>query len=94
MIPQEINGNPVRFVARLATPVLPRDYPGDGGLEPTTAFLISFQSDDDADSEAFWLSCLGRSGRVMAGDMCYTLESAKNYPKSEFDIPQLDWQEL
>ena len=94
MIPQSVYGNPVRFYAEIDEPRFPRGYPGDGGLEPTAAFLISVSDEGIADDERFWVSCLGKSGRIMAGGMCYSLETAMNFPASEFDLPPLNWREV
>ena len=94
MIPQSVYGNPVRFYTEIDELRFPRGYPGDGDLEPTTAFLISISDEGIADDERFWVSCLGESGQIMAGDMCYSLESAMNFPASEFDLPPLNWREV
>ncbi|WP_035611820.1 hypothetical protein [Haloferula sp. BvORR071] len=94
MIHQSVHGYPVRYYAEIDEPRFPRGYPGDSGLEPTTAFVISISHEGIADDERFWVSCLGESGRIMAGDMCYTLESAMDFPASEFDLPPLNWREM
>jgi len=91
MIPQQVHGNPVRFVARVDSPRFPRGYPGDGPLEKTAAFLISV-SDHEGDDEChFWVTCLGITGRLMAGDLCYSLESAMEFPPTEFYLEDLTW---
>ncbi len=94
MIPPSVHGNPVRFYAELDEPRFPRGYPGDGDLEPTTAFVISISDEGDVDDESFWVSCLGDGGRIMTGEMCYTLEAAMDFPATEFDLKHLDWQEV
>lgn len=94
MIPQSVHGYPVRYYAELDEPRFPRGYQGDSGLEPTAAFVISISDEGIDDDERFWVSCLGGSGRIMAGDMCYTLESAMDFPASEFDLPPLSWREV
>ena len=94
MIPHEVNGNPVRFIAIINPPQFPRGYPEDRDLERTTAFLISISDEGSEEDRRFWVTCLGASGRLMAGDMCYTLESAKMFPKTEFDLDCLEWERI
>ena len=94
MIPLLVHGNPVRFYAEIDEPRFPRGYPGDGGLVPTVAFVIAVSDEGDVDDERFWVSCLGDGGRIMAGEMSYTLESAMDFPATEFDLKPLDWQEV
>lgn len=91
MIPAEVHGNPVRLYAVIDPPIFPRDYPGDGGLERTSAFLISVSAEGDCAEERFCVSCLGETGRIMAGEIFYSLDSAKEYPSSEFDSGVLEW---
>ena len=94
MIPTSIHGNPVRSFAVIEDPQFPRDYPGDGDLEPTAAFTISTSDEGSDDAERFWVSCVAASGRMMAGDVFYSLDDAKGFPYSEFDLPHFDWREL
>lgn len=94
MIPKEINSNPVRHVADVDPPLFPCGYPGDGNLERTAHFIISVSEEDDADDRRYWVFCVGQTGRIMAGEMCYTLEAALEFPLSEFDLATLDWREI
>ena len=88
---KEINGNPVRWKANLSTALHPKGYPKDGSLERTVSFLISVSDEGDEEYEKFWVTCVGENGRLMAGEMCYSLDSAKKFPILEFDLTDLDW---
>jgi len=94
MIPSEVHGSPVRHYALINPPRFPRGYPVDGNLEPTSAFLISVSDEGSADDERIWVTCLGESGRLMAGDMFYDLDTAKAFPESEFEVTALQWQKF
>jgi|GEM_PF-3398674 len=91
MTPKTVHGHPVRFFANVAPPRFPRGYPGDGTLEKARAFLISVSDDDSSEDRRYCVSCLGVSGRIMSGDMCYTLDAAMKFPQDEFDIEHLEW---
>ncbi len=94
MLPAKVHGHPVKFVAHIDPPRFPRGYPGDGNLEKTAAFLISVSDEASEDERRFWVHCLGSNGQMMAGEMCYTLEAAMNFPTSEFDVDHLSWHPL
>jgi hypothetical protein len=93
-VPSHIHNNPVRYVAMLETPMFPTGYPLDGDLERTGAFAISISDEGDEEYERFWLSCIGEGGKIMAGEMAYTLQAAMNFPMTEFPIPHLEWLPL
>lgn len=94
MIPIEILGNPVRYFLQIDPPRYPRGYPLDGDLEKTTGFLISISDEGNLDDERFWVSCVSESGRIMAGEMCYSLHTAKEFPATVFDVDALSWIKL
>jgi len=94
MIPQAIHGNPVRLYTEIDPPRFPRGYPGDGDLDRTSVFVISVSDEGDAEDQRYWVSCVSETGRIMAGEMCYTLEAALDFPASEFDLSDLTWREL
>lgn len=91
MIPRTVHGNPVRFFASINPPRFPRGYPGDGPIEKTRAFLISVSDDGSDEDRRYWVTCLGITGQVMAGDVCYTLDAAMRFPQQEFEIGSLQW---
>jgi hypothetical protein len=93
MIPHYVHGKPVKYFAQIEPPLFPRGYPGDGPIEKTTAFLISISDEGHAGDERFWVNCLGISGKLMGGEMCYTLESAMAFPEQEFEVQKLVWKE-
>ena len=90
-IPTHIHNNPVRYVARLASPVFPTGYPRDGNLQRTTAFVISISQEGSEEDERFWVSCIGEGGKILAGEMAYTLKAAMDFPMTEFPIENLEW---
>ncbi len=92
-IPIDVNGQPVEWVFRLDPPLFPRGYPGDGPLEETCALLLSVASKGNED-ERYFVTCLGVSGRLMAGEMYFTLEGAKSFPYQEFDPEGGEWTRL
>lgn len=94
MIPKEISSNPVRWVAYLEEPIFPKGYPGDGDLEKTIALTISVSDEDEPEYKLFWVSCVGINGKIMAGDMCYTLESAQEVLTTEFNVKNLIWNQV
>ena len=65
--------------------MFPAGYSGDALVEKTCAFLLSV-SDEGTEEERFWVTCLGTSGALMAGDAYYTVDAAKRFPSQEFDI--------
>jgi len=89
-IPAEVHGNPVKYYLPIDPPRYPSGYPGDGKLEKTAALLLSI-SDDDNDDRLFWITCIGVSGQIMAGDMYYTLEAAIQFPTIEFGLDDFTW---
>ena len=91
MIPNTVHGNPVRLFAPVDPPVFPRGYPGDGPIERAQAFLISVSDESSDEDRRYWVTCLGVSGRLMAGEMCYTLDAAMSFPEKEYEVESLQW---
>ncbi len=91
-IPDRVYGYPVKVYAELDPPAYPSGYLENGDLEKTNAFLISVSDEGDQNDERFWVSCLGINGKIMSGEMYYTIDAAKEFPKSEFDIEYLLWK--
>ncbi|MBK1875762.1 hypothetical protein [Pelagicoccus mobilis] len=92
MITKTIEGYPVVEYAEIDPPVFPVGCPVDGKIEKTKAFLIVVSEEGEEDYERYWLRCLGVTGKVMAGEMCYSIEEARAFPKSEFNVGEIKWK--
>ena len=91
-IPNEVFGNPVRWFFRVDPPKFPSGYPGDGPLERTCAFLLSVANEGGED-QRYWVTCLGVTGKLMAGEMYFTLSEAMSFPSNEFGLADSGWTE-
>jgi hypothetical protein len=94
MIPEIVHGAPVKLFAEVDPPRFPRRYPGDGPIEETCAFLISVSDEHSSNDRRYWVTCLGVTGRIMSGGMCYTMDAAMRFPYQEFDIEHLKWAKV
>lgn len=92
MVPSTVNGNPVIWVYRLDPPRFPVNDPGGGPIEKTCAILLSV-ADEGSEDERFCVSCLGESGRLMAGETFYTLAEAKRHPCGVFAVSGDGWRQ-
>lgn len=91
MIPPTVNNHPVLWVYRLDPARFPAHYAGDGPLEKTSAILLSI-ADEGSEDERFWITCLGESGRLMAGEMYYKMSEAKRFPHEQFGLSEDGWE--
>ncbi len=89
-IPTAIHGNPVEWIYEVDPPRYPSGYPGDGPLEKTRVLLLSV-ANSGTESQRYWVTCLGVTGKIMAGDSYFTLEQAKSFPSQEFGLPNCGW---
>lgn len=90
MIPSAVHGNPVIWVYRLDQPMFPVNDSSGGPIEKTCAMLLSV-ADEGSEDERFWVTRVGESGRLMGGEMFYSLAEAKAVPSKEFELPNDGW---
>lgn len=94
-IPQKIHGNPVTYYARLPYKALPNGYlvPTDGRatLKEIDLIVISNGSGIAEEDQIYWVSCLDEDGKVVTGEMYYTLDSAFDFPRTEYGFQNTIW---
>ena len=94
VIPSEVHDDPVIEFAILESPIMPRGYqaPTDGSrpISPARAFVI-LKSVGPADDVVYRTSAVDESGEAFAGDMFYTLESARQFPAVEYGV-NVNWR--
>jgi hypothetical protein len=54
--------------------------------------MISVSDKDCDEDRRYWITCLGTSGKLMAGNLYYTLAAAMTFPASEFGLTNLLWE--
>ncbi|MBC3831591.1 hypothetical protein H8K33_08715 [Undibacterium amnicola] len=93
-IPAAVYGNEVIEFAELPTKILPSGYivprNDQAPLQPINLVVITISAGIDSEL-AYWVSCLNDQQEVVTGDMYYTVETARDFLKTEYGVEDVIW---
>jgi hypothetical protein len=96
-VPHTVHGSEVIEFTELPQKLMPRGYvaPADGRepLQPTDLVVIAHGEGVDG-GYVYWVRCLDDKGQVVAGDMYYTLESARDFLRVEYGVESAKWSKV
>lgn len=94
-VPTEVDGLQVLEFAILPEKLRPFGYipPADGSawLPPIDLIVIAEGPGPDGEP-VYWVSCLDEAQNVVTGDMYYSIESARDFPRIEYGVSGLSWR--